>query len=200
MSDAAADGEHEDRGRAVQHVAGSDLLRTGLQERGARIARPAIVPQDAEDGADAAAHVEIRGAVERIEQHAVAPFAVRRLAQDHGLLVLLRSHDGDAFALGEEPEQHLVRDHIELLLLLALHVLGARGTQHVVEPGAAHLRGDHLRRDGQRGENPRERPRRLGKALMLLQDVSLQGDEGAGRVRAGFSSADISRILSSDCV
>ena len=54
--------------------------------------------------------------------------------------------------------------------------------EHVLEPRAPHLRGDHLGGDRQRREDPRERAGRLGVVGLLLQDVGLQRDELAGAV------------------
>jgi len=59
----------------VQHVSRRDLGAAGLQQRRLGIGHARIVAQDAEDRAHAAAHVEVRRAVERVEQHAVAVFA-----------------------------------------------------------------------------------------------------------------------------
>jgi len=44
---------------------------------------------------------------------------------NHRLLVLLGGDDRHALAATEQPQQHVVRDHVELLLLLALHVARA---------------------------------------------------------------------------
>ena len=76
MLDAEADSEHEHGRRAVEHVSGGHLLRPRLQQRCLRIARAPILAQDAEDRADAAADVEVRRAIERIEQHAVLALAL----------------------------------------------------------------------------------------------------------------------------
>ena len=140
----------------------------------------------------AAADVEIRRAVERIEQHAIFPLAAESRAQDHRLLVLLGRDDRDAFAAAERAQQNLVGDDVELLLLLALHVLAADRAEHVVEARAPHVRRDHLRRDRERREDPRERAGGLGVVLLLLQDVGLQRDEAVvagGCSRVVFGSA-----------
>ena len=69
------DSRREHGGGAVQHVASGDLLRAGLQQRILLPRRATVLPQDAEDGADCAAHIEIGRPVERIEQHAVLAVA-----------------------------------------------------------------------------------------------------------------------------
>ena len=81
--------------------------------------------QNAENGADTAADVEVRRAVQGIEKHAIAGNAAALIPQDHRLLVLLRGHDGHALAAAERAHQDIVRKHVELLLHLALHILGA---------------------------------------------------------------------------
>ena len=110
-------------------------------------------------------------------------------AQDHRLFVLLRGHDRDAFAPAERAQQDVVGDHVELLLLFALHVLVADRAEHVLEARAAHLRGDHLRGDRQRRQDPGQLAAGFGIARLLLQDVRLQGDDvgGAGGAAAVLS-------------
>jgi hypothetical protein len=149
-----------------------------MQQRGLRVRALRIVAQDAEDGTDAAADVEVRGSVERIEQHAVAALPARVSADDDRLLVLLRGDDGHALAPAQQAQQHVVRDHVELLLLLALHVAAARLAEHVLEPRAAHLVADDLRGDGHRREDPRQRARGARDARLLGEQVALDGDDG----------------------
>ncbi|MFO1427479.1 MAG: hypothetical protein U1F11_11020 [Steroidobacteraceae bacterium] len=122
--------------------------------------------------------VEVRGAVERVEQHAVAALTLRVLADDDRLLVLLGGDDRDAFAPAERAQQYLVGDDVELLLLLALHVLAADVAEHVLEPRAPHLVGDHLGGDGQRREDPGEGALGLGMLALLLEHVCLQRHDG----------------------
>src|SRR6185436_19842801 len=93
--------EHEHRRAAVEDVSGSDLRRAFLQARVLHLRGAPIVAQDAEDRADAAAHIEIRRAVERIEEHDVRALALRLTLDDDRLLVLLRRDDGDAGARTE---------------------------------------------------------------------------------------------------
>jgi hypothetical protein len=116
--------------------------------------RAAIMRQDAENRSHAAADVEIRRAVERIEQNAVARDALVVLAQDHRLLVFLRRHDGDALAAAQGSQQHLVGKDVELLLHFALNVFAAHTAEHIFQTRAPHLVGDDFRRNGQRGKDP----------------------------------------------
>ena len=73
--------------------------------------------------------------------------AARIFSDDDRLLVLLRGDDRNAFAAAERAQQDLVCDDVELLLLLALHIFVSDGAEHVVEPRAPHVCGDHLGRD-----------------------------------------------------
>src|SRR5690606_18837860 len=163
----------------------------GLQQRILDLRGTPVLAQDAEDGADAAGDVEVRGTVERIEHHAVACLAVIGIAQDQRLLVLLGGDHGHALPAPEVADQDLVGDDVELLLRLALHVHLPGVAQHVLEAGAAHLCGDHLGGDRQRREYPGECTGGLGGSLLLLQDVRLDGDERADAGRSGFGGQGV---------
>jgi hypothetical protein len=115
-----------------------------LQQRTLGAGCAAILQQDAEDGSDRAADIEVRRAVERIEQHAVLALLRIVIAQDDGLFILFRGDDRDTFATAQRTQQDLVGDHVQLLLLFALHVLIADRTEHIVEPGTTHVRRNHL--------------------------------------------------------
>src|SRR5690606_23003470 len=133
-----------------------------------------VLSQDAEDRPDGSADVEVRRAVERIEQHAIAPRASALVADDDGLLVLLGCDDRDALASPERAQQDLVRDYVELLLRLALHVGRPDLAEDVDEPCPAYFRRDDLRRDRQRGEDPGQRVAVVGPIGLLLENVALQ--------------------------
>src|SRR5690606_38040061 len=78
-----------------------------------------------------------------------------------------------------------VRDDVQLLLRLALHVVRADFAQHVDEAGAAHLGRDDLGGYGQRGQQPGQRAAVLGLLELALQNVALQGrDVANGFLRA----------------
>ena len=130
--DAVADGEHEHRGRAVDREARRHLVAPRLQERGlVRLAHLAVgrlrAAQDREDGADRDVDVDVGRAVERVEQQQV--LAARVVRRDRPrLLHLLGGERGEVAAPFVRLEQDLVRQHVELLLRLALHVLGGRAS------------------------------------------------------------------------
>jgi hypothetical protein len=106
-------------------------------------------------------------------------FAIIVVAQDHRLLVFFRRHDGHALATTEIAHQDVVGDHIQLLLGFALHVLGAGAAQHIFQPRPAHLRRNHLGGDGDRRQHPGQRTGGFRVARLRLQDVRLDGDQGA---------------------
>ena len=63
--------------------------------------------------------------------------------------------------------------HVELLLLLALHIGLAEGAKDVVQPSRANLCLDHLGRQRDAAQQPAKSPARLADLLLLLQDVLL---------------------------
>src|SRR5690606_1860620 len=122
-----ADREHELRAGSVERVAGSDLFRARLQIVGGRRRAAALIAQYGEDGADGHVHLDVRGAVERIEHQQVT--AAPQLALDRdGLFVLFGEHAGDEAAPFAVVDEELVREHIEAVLLFALHMHRARDT------------------------------------------------------------------------
>ena len=147
-----------------------------------RLARlPAVVPHDAEDRADADADVAVGRAVERIEHDAIAA-ALVALAEEHRLLVLFGSEDGDVGPIAETAHDDLVGDHVELLLHLTVRVDVAVLTEHVLDTRTPDLVGDRLagERDGR--QNPRKIARGVRVQLLLGQDVGLQRRQVVGRV------------------
>ena len=63
--------QDEHRGRAVEDVSGRDLARTALAQRLDRAGNRRVILEDGKNGAHADAHVQIRGAIERIEDDTV---------------------------------------------------------------------------------------------------------------------------------
>jgi hypothetical protein len=171
------------------------LLDAGLQQGIARRLDAIVVAQDAEYRADAAADIQIRGAVERVEQHAIAAHALLVLAQNHRLLVLLGSDDRDPLAAAEGREQHLVRDHVEFLLNLTLHIFLADAAEHVLQSRAAHLVGDDLRGDRQRRQDPRK-----GAGRMRVMTCSARICDCRDKIRIESLSDPAGEAVFSDAV
>ena len=69
---------------------------------------------------------------------------------------------------------------VELLHLLAVHVLAAGVAQDVHQPGADHLAVDHLGRERDIGEQGGELPGRVGVVAALLQEELGQGEGAMG--------------------
>ena len=170
MSTPCARGQDEHRRGAVEDVAGRHLLRAGLQDGRDRIGDRRLVAEDREDRADADRDVEVRRAVERIEDHAVLS-ALAAAAENRRLLVLLRGDDGDGAAVAEARHQDVVGDDVELLLRLAVDVGAAVVAEHVFDPGVAHLGGDRLGGERDRREDPRQVARGGGIAGFFVEDV-----------------------------
>ena len=115
----------------------------------------ALVLEDAEDRARRHAGVDVRRAVERIEDGNVPRGLVddrlevvlgqRRVVEHVDQEVLLLGGDHAHFP-GEAQRvlEHLVRDHVELLLLLALHVHRALRAHHPGDVRARDEAGDRL--------------------------------------------------------
>jgi hypothetical protein len=117
--DAVANGQHEQRGRAVDRVAGGNLRRAGLQEglfgrlRGAQVGAFRTL-QYREDGADRHIDVDVRRTVERVEGEQV--FALREAVRHQVRQVhFLGGHGGEMAAPFVGVEQDVVGQHVELL-------------------------------------------------------------------------------------
>ncbi len=170
---------HQHRRRSIDHVTGGDLFAAGLQDfigRDFRIQPVGRAPQDGKRRAYADVHVDVGGAVERIEHHDVLGIG-RPAVRQHGMVVFLRGHHGHAFAHAQRVYQHLVGIHVELLLHFALHVDVAGHAQNVRQAGAAHFGFDQLRGQRDAGYQPGELARRTRKPALFAQDVLLDGND-----------------------
>ena len=173
-----ARGVHQHRARAVHDVTGRHLPAARLQHVGRRApavhAYPAV---DAEDGADRGVDVDVGGAVERIEEDGVLADWVFGGNRDD-VLVFLRTHYADPPGVLQAVLDGLVGEDIELLLLLALHVQDAGGAKDVDQAGAADCGGDDLGRERDVVEQIGQLPRRLGVAVLLIENEALDGGDG----------------------
>ncbi len=187
---AIAQGQHQHGLRAVDGVAGSDLLGARLEEgvlaqvTGFTVALGAA--QHREDGADRDVDVDIAGAVQRVEHQQVGTFGV--LAGDLvGVVHFLGGHAGQVAAPLVGFEEDFVGDHVELLLHFALHVFAVQAAQHAAEGALGHLMADRLA--GPRHDFDKET--QVGRGVVaasLLDQVAAQGDAGHGRLRKGEKS------------
>ena len=91
------------------------------------------------------------------------------------VFVFLATHHADPAGVLQAVLDRLVGEHVELLLLLALHVLGALLAQDVDQAGPPDGRGDDLGRQGDVVEQIGQLPRGLGVAVLLVEDEALDG-------------------------
>ncbi len=191
--DAVAGGVDKNSGRAVNDVAGGDLLGSGLKDGGADvIADVGGFAKDGEDGADIDVDVDVGGAVEGVEDDDV--FAGGGGAvEDEGLFVFFGDEGGDAVTKAEAVEEGLVGVDVEFLLGFAVDVgFASRANDVVAEAGAADFGLDHFSGEGEAREEPGEAAAGFGVAAALLKhDVLLDGDDhvfglynGGGECRA----------------
>ena len=78
----------------------------------------------------------------------------------------------------ERLDDDLVRNHIELLLHLALHIDVAGGAKDIHESGASHLVRNHLAGQGHVVEDAGQFTGGLGEHALLLDDETFDGDDG----------------------
>ena len=143
---ALAHRQHELGGRPIHRITGGDLLAPGLQEVVlGRFGVVGRVAQHREDGADRDVHVDVGRAVERIEQQQEATLGIVERDLVHRL-DLFRGHSGKVAAPLVGLQQDLVGDDVELLLRLALHVVGAGLAEHAGERALGNVDADRLHR------------------------------------------------------
>mmetsp|Transcript_32237 Transcript_32237/g.99729 ORF Transcript_32237/g.99729 Transcript_32237/m.99729 type:complete len:204 (+) Transcript_32237:466-1077(+) len=126
----ALEAEHELRRGAVHAVARGDDVGADAEHvrDGAQLAGRLLLV-DREDRARRDVAVDVRRAVEGVEADAEAARPV--LGADDGLLVFLRDEDAARPALDERVDEDVVRQHVELLLVVARRVLVARHAEEV---------------------------------------------------------------------
>ena len=173
---AVAGGVDQHGARAVHDVAGAQLAVSRLQavlKRAAAFARHAS--QHREDGADIDVGVDVRRAVQGVEvEHVLARGLILR--RRHDVLVLLRDQHGELAGPAQHAVERLVRELVEPLHLLAVHVLAPGVAQDVHQARADDLGVDHLGRERDVGEQLGELAGRLGVQPLLLEDELLQGE------------------------
>mmetsp|Transcript_6783 Transcript_6783/g.15659 ORF Transcript_6783/g.15659 Transcript_6783/m.15659 type:complete len:392 (+) Transcript_6783:190-1365(+) len=170
--DSSSDGEDKHAGRGVEAVAGGHerISRLeGVQEAGAldaviidhAVLHALRLLVDAKDGAGRDVGVDVGGAVEGIEDSdilaadvdgnilvlALSSRDLVRVLVEHGDVLLLRGDDADLAGEAKSALEHVVGDHIELLLLLSLNVDRSSSVgiaDHSGDGGAVNQVGDGL--------------------------------------------------------
>ena len=161
----------------AQAEAGSDLPATRLQQilhLATRAARD--LADNREDRPDRHVHVDVRGAIERVEQQDVLP-ALERLGNRDDVRLFLGRHGAKPPAMVHRLDDRLVGEDVELLLLLALDVVRIRGAEDVDQTGPADLVGDHLRGERDVVEDAGQLAGGLRVQPLLLDDVPVDRDD-----------------------
>ncbi len=187
-------GEHELGLRAIDAIAGGNLLAAGLEKMllgdvGGVFGNL----QHGKDGADGDVHVDIGRAIERVEQQQV--FAARVVLGDreHGVH-FFRGHGGQMSAPLVGVDQHIVGDDVELLLHFALHVAGAGGAEHVAQCAFVHGDADAFAGAGDHFDEQAQLGRDDAVLALLLDEIAGEVDGlGHGESLEGKGRAAISR-------
>ena len=168
--------DHHHR-RAVNDVSGSHLLGAILEAVfEARFGRVvALEAIDREDGADADVDVDVRGAVERVEeQHVVAGVVFGR---HDDAVVLLGAHQGEATVLANGADDLFVGEQVELLDLLALHVGRSGQAEDVHQPRPHDFAPDEFGREGDIVQQIGHFVVDFGIEFLLLEKMAFDGGE-----------------------
>src|SRR5439155_21141613 len=139
-----AGGVDEHCARTIDHISGSYLLRSWLQQ----IVRStfctfADLVMNRENRADGNVDVNIRGPIKRVEEYYIRPAWIFRRRHDR-LSRFFRGHGTDVPACFQRLDECLMREDIEFRYLLALDVFVAREPENIHQSRFIHLAGDHL--------------------------------------------------------
>lgn len=140
INTAAAHRDDELGRSAVHREPRGDELGAGDQEVLFRPLGALGQLEDAEDGADGDAGVEVGGAVDRVADHGVP--GVGRVGEDDGFFFLFGDEDAAFAGCAHRADEEVVADDVELLLVVAGGVGGAGEAGQVDEGGAADVVGD----------------------------------------------------------
>ncbi len=136
--------------RSIEHVPGCDLLAPRLK---AVLEGPVLsfryLRLNGEDRADRHVHVDVRGAVQRIENQDILP--LRKLLRNRqNVLGFLGDHATKGSGMIQGPEDHVLSIQVELLDTFALDVGITRASQDVHDTGLVHFPRDNLGSQGDR--------------------------------------------------
>ena len=177
-----AGGVDEHRAGAIDDIPRGDLTATGLQHVfHDTLASARDLLHHAEDGAHRHVHVDVGGAVQRIEQQAVLS-AAKAVGNGDDAGLLFRRHGAEPPTVIQRLDDGVVGEHIELLLDFALHVRVLGGAENVREAGSAHLARDHLGGKCHVIQNAGQLPCGVRVQPLLLDDEPVDCDDGRCRV------------------
>ncbi len=176
--DAKAGGVDQHGGRAIDHVTGGDLTVARLQEifQGHRAALRADTTVDGEDGPDRDVDIDVGRAVERVNQHHIFGVLGERRIEGDEVLFFFRRHAAHLATGFEGSLEALVGIHVQLLLHLALHVLGTHGADDIRQPRLVDLPVHHLGRQADGAEQWRQLAGCGWVIRLLFDDELAHGD------------------------
>lgn len=171
---AALHGDDELRRGAVHGEASGDELGAGFQQ--VRCAAGAVFGQlvHAKNGADGDTGVEVAAAVDGVAGDRVTGLWVFGKVND--LLLLLRDQHGTLARGAHGGNEEVIANDIELLLVVAGGIGGAREAGEVDETGASDVVGNGLEGELQSVTEEGEVARRFGMFRLFLGEEAGQGD------------------------
>ena len=155
--DAVAGGVNEHGGGAIDDVARRHLAVARLEKifQCYRRADGRDAAVDGENCADGDVHINIGRTIERVGEDDVLGVAVLLALEGDEILFFFGGEPGDVVARHECRLHLLVRENVQLLLRLALHVFRTGFAENVIDqPGAVDVAVQHLGGETDGGENP----------------------------------------------
>ncbi len=171
--DTVACSQDKDRRTSVEHISSRDLLATRLANGPLAVRLRRDVSQNGKDGAYTDTRVEVGTSVEWVEEHAVLS-TIDSAPQDGWMLRLFGRKHCDRCARPKAAHQNLVRENIEGLLFLALHIRGARVAEHSLKPRSSNMIRNGLGREGNRRNDPGEIAARALMLGLFHENMALQ--------------------------
>ena len=112
--------QYQRRLRAVHHITRSQLLGARLQEAFVGNFTNIRIGKNRENGADRHVHVDIAGAIQRVEQYQER--AIRMPGYRRAVVQFFRGHACHHAGCSKRIQNHVIGDDVELFLGFALHV------------------------------------------------------------------------------
>src|SRR5439155_22010961 len=148
-----------------------------------------------ENCSESPVHVDVRGAVHRVEQERVAR-AAGAFAIDVGLLHLFGCDETHQAAVVEGLDEDVVRPDVQLLLLFALDVFGAGRTAGVADVGNRELSRDAFSRDPEPQEELGQLAGGGGSVRLAFQEEAVQRRSRPRHGRRFYGMGDVAFVHS----